>query len=129
MQPMFLIHKSMRKIIHFLKITEGKKLLRECFKHSCKEVPDPLLKAPTPLSSLTPFFKSLCPIPLFSVSPLLRYFGQYLPPSQPPSAIIQLPTNLLGLNKYQKSNFKSSTVFFYQKSIFNLLNPFTNRLS
>ena len=33
-----------------------------------------------------------------------------------------------GLNKYQKGDFTSSTVAFYQKSIFNLLNPFTNRL-
>ena len=33
---------------------------------------------------------------------------------------------LLGLNKYQKGDFTSSTVAFYQKSIFNLLNPFTN---
>ena len=29
----------------------------------------------------------------------------------------------LGLNKYQKGDFTSSTVAFYQKSIFNLLNP------
>ena len=33
MLSMFLIHKG-TKIIHFLKITEEKKLLRECFKHS-----------------------------------------------------------------------------------------------
>ena len=34
MVPMFLIHKGSFKIIHFLKIIEEKKLLRECFKHS-----------------------------------------------------------------------------------------------
>ena len=34
MLPMFLIHKGTFKIIHFLKITEKKKLLRECFKHN-----------------------------------------------------------------------------------------------
>ena len=32
MLPMFLIHKDTFKIIHFLKITEEKKLLREYFK-------------------------------------------------------------------------------------------------
>ena len=32
----------------------------------------------------------------------------------------------MGLNKYQKGNFTSSIVAFYQKSIFDFLNPFTN---
>ena len=32
----------------------------------------------------------------------------------------------MGLNKYQKGDFTSSTVAFYQKSIFDLLNLFTN---
>ena len=40
---------------------------------------------------------------------------------QPPPALI------LGLNKYQKGDFTSSTVAFYQKSIFNHLDPLTNR--
>ena len=31
MLPLFLIHKGMFKIIYFLKITEEKKLFRECF--------------------------------------------------------------------------------------------------
>ena len=30
------------------------------------------------------------------------------------------------LNKYQKGDSTSSTVAFYQKSIFGFLNPFTN---
>ena len=34
----------------------------------------------------------------------------------------------MGLNKYQKGDFNSSTVAFYQKSIFDFLNPFTNTL-
>ena len=41
-----------------------------------------------------------------------------------PALPLLLP--LAGLNKYQKSDFTSSTVAFYQKSLFDLLNPFTN---
>ena len=37
------------------------------------------------------------------------------------------PALTLGLNKYQKGDFTSSTVAFYQKSIFKLLNLFTKR--
>ena len=49
---------------------------------------------------------------------------------QPPPALTR-PTNLpdtelTGLNTYQKDDFTSSTVAFYQKSVFNLLNPFKN---
>ena len=32
----------------------------------------------------------------------------------------------MGLNKYQRGDFTSSTVAFYQKLIFDFLNPFTN---
>ena len=32
----------------------------------------------------------------------------------------------MGLNKYQKGDFNSSTDAFYQKSIFDFLSPFTN---
>ena len=71
------------------------------------------------------------------------------PPFKPPSALIQPPTNFfiglnkylkgdftsstiafnhqptfLGLNKYQRGDFTSSTVALYQKWIFYLLNPF-----
>ena len=31
----------------------------------------------------------------------------------------------MGLNKYQMGDFTSSTVAFYQKSVFDFLNPFT----
>ena len=34
----------------------------------------------------------------------------------------------MGLNEYQKGDFNSSTVAFYQKSIFDFLNPFRNTL-
>ena len=34
----------------------------------------------------------------------------------------------MGLNKYQTGDFNSSTVAFYQKSIFDFLNPFRNTL-
>ena len=46
----------------------------------------------------------------------------------PPALIRQTNppyTYLTGLNKYQKGDFISSIVAFYQKSTFNLLNPFT----
>ena len=32
----------------------------------------------------------------------------------------------MGLSKYQKHDFTNSTVAFYQKSIFDFLNPFRN---
>ena len=32
----------------------------------------------------------------------------------------------MGLKYYQKCDFTSSTIAFYQKSIFEFLNPFTN---
>ena len=41
---------------------------------------------------------------------------------QPSTALIW-PTNLPLLNKYQKSDFTSWTVAFYQKLISKLLNP------
>ena len=49
---------------------------------------------------------------------------------RPPPALIRhtkLPyTQLTALNKYEKGDFTSSTVAFYQKSIFDFLNPFAN---
>ena len=47
----------------------------------------------------------------------------------PPPALIRLNLTFLALNEYQKGDFISSTVAFFQKLIFNILNPFTNRLS
>ena len=54
---------------------------------------------------------------------------QTVPPTltQPPPALIRhtnLPyTQLTGLNKYQKGDFTSSTIAFYQKSIFDFYMP------
>ena len=63
----------------------------------CKGVLAPLFLRDQPLEpAYPPFLKSLCPLPSFLFHPLLRYFG---------------------LNKYQKGEFTSSTIAFYQKSI------------
>ena len=75
------------------------------------------------LTLLAPLFKICFPCPLF-----------WQPPSLHPHAIPSCPnpTNqptFLGLNIYQKGDFTSLAVTFYQKSVFNLLNPFTSRLS
>ena len=47
---------------------------------------------------------------------------------QAPPALIR-PTKIPWFKQYQKGNFTSSTVAYYQKSIFNLLNLFKNKLS
>ena len=98
-----------------------------------KGVPVPLLfKVPTPWLSLPPpFLKYLFPLPSFLFHPLLRYFRQFPSLSCNPLLPYIEPTNqptFHGLNKYQNSDLTSSTVAFYQKSILNLLNLFTNRL-
>ena len=61
------------------------------------------------------------------IPPLFKVFYT-VPPTlmQPPPALIH-STKLLGLKKYQ--SFISSKVAFYQNSVLNLLNPFTNSLS
>ena len=62
--------------------------------------------------------------------PLLSF--QTVPPTltQPLLALIQranLPyTSLTVLNKYEKGDFTSSTVAFYQKSVFDFLHTLTN---
>ena len=72
----------------------------------------------------TPFLKSLFLLPSFLLHSLLRYFRQFPPPSRNPTC--PNPTHQLSLhiinafNKYQKSDFTSSTVAFYQKSIFDI---------
>ena len=58
----------------------------------------------------------------------VRYFRQFPPHSPTPLLTLFNQPTFLGLNKYQKDDFTSSTVTFYQKSIFSILNPFTNRL-
>ena len=88
----------------------------------CKGVPapPPLCKAPTLWPSLPPpFSKFLYPLPYFLFHLLWKYFRQFPHPHTNPSCTN--PTNqptFLGLNKYQKGEFTSSTVAFYQKSIF-----------
>ena len=91
--------------------------------------PPPFFKAPIP--SLSSLFKIFVSPPLFSVPPPFKVFQTVAPtPIQPPLTLIQhtnLPyIQLMSLNKYQKGDFNSSTVAFYQKSIFDFLNPFTN---
>ena len=46
-----------------------------------------------------------------------------------PLTVLIQPTSLPWFKQISEGAFTSSTVAFYQKSFFNLLNPFTNRLS
>ena len=100
----------------------------------CKGVPapSPFLRH-TPLTQLAaippPPFRIFLSLPFFLFHPLLRYSRQFPPTLTQPSPTLIRPTNLPYCKKHQKDDFTSSTVAFYQKSIFNLLNPFTNRLS
>ena len=88
---------------------------------------------PTPWPSLirptSSIFKIFVSPPLFSVPPLLRYFKQFSLPSRNPLLPQSDQPTFLGLNKHQKGDFTSSTVAFYQKSVFNILNLVINRLS
>ena len=91
-------------------------------------VPAPLRHPPLDLVP-PPFFKSLSPLSSFLFHPLLRYFRQ-TPTLLQPSPALTRPTNLPWFKQISKEwfyCFTSSTVAFYQKSMFNLLNPFTNR--
>ena len=88
-----------------------------------------LFKALTLCPSLPTFLKALFPLSSFLFHPLLRYFRQFPPHSRNPLLPKSDQPTFLGLNTYQKGDCTSSTVASYQKSIFNLLNPFTNRLS
>ena len=94
-----------------------------------KGVPASLFKAPTPWSNFSPFLKSLFSFPFFLFQSLLKYFRQIPPPCNLLLAWSNHQPTILGLNKYQMGDFTRSTVAFYQKSIFNLSNPITNRLS
>ena len=90
-------------------------------------VPAPL-KAPTHWPSFP--LKSLFLLSFFLFHLLLRYFRQTLHPHATPSWPLIRQINLPWFKKISKEwfyYFTSSTVAFYQKSIFNLLNPFTNR--
>ena len=78
-----------------------------------------------------PLFKIFVSPLLFSAPPPFKVFQTVPPPSRntpifqtvPPLTLIQY-TNIL--NKHQKGDFTSSIVAFYQKPIFDFLNPFTN---
>ena len=87
--------------------------------------PPPFLRPP-PLDPACPppLLKSLFPLPSYRST----HFKGILDSSPNTHATPYCPT-FLGLNKYQNGDFTSSTIAFYQKSIFNLLNPFTNRSS
>ena len=92
--------------------------------------PPPLFfKALTPWPSCSPFLKTLFTLPSFLFHLLLRYFRQFPPLSRNPLQPSSDQPTFLDLRKYQKGGFNNSTVAFYQKSIFNILNAFTNRLS
>ena len=96
-----------------------------------KGIPAPLFKAPTPWPSLPPFLKLLFPLPYFMLHPLLRYFPQS-PFPHPHANLLLLQSDQptpFRFKQISKGYFTSSTVTFYQKSISNLSNLFTNRLS
>ena len=122
---------SLKLLILILSTTPSKIVLfKEIGSHSSYggSSPPSLFKAPTPWPSLPPFLKFLFPLPS-SVPPPFKVFYTFPPPSRNPLLSSSNQRTFLGLNKYQKSDFTSSTVAFYQKSIFNLLNAFTNRFS
>ena len=82
----------------------------------------PLFKALTPWPSFLAFSPSICFPPSFLFHLLLRYFRQF--PHHRATTSCPNPNNQPFL-KYQKGDFTSSSVTFNQKSIFNILNPFT----
>ena len=76
-----------------------------------------------------PLFKLFVPPPLFSAPPSFKVFWTVpFTQTQPLPALVR-PTNFPCLKQISKGHFTSSTVAFHQKSVFNLLNPLTNRLS
>ena len=89
-----------------------------------KAVPAPLppFLRHSPLAQLVPFLKSLFLLHSFLFHPLLRCFRYSFHRNVSPYC--SPPTSQ---TYFQKGDFTSSTVSFYQKSIFNLLYPFTNR--
>ena len=91
----------------------------------------PLFKAPTPFLSLPPthLFKFFVFPPLFSVPPPFKVF-QTVPPTltQIPPAVI-CSTNISWFKQIAKGQIYQFNCCFLSKINFNLLNPFTNRLS
>ena len=92
-------------------------------------VPPPFFQAPTPWPSIPPFLKSLFPLSSFLFHPVLRYFRQSPPPSHNPLVSLIQPTNLSWFKQISKRLFYQFNCHFLSKLIFNLLNPFTNKLS
>ena len=76
-----------------------------------------------------PIFKFLCPLPSFPFHPLLRYFRQFTPPSCKSVSQPFWPTNLSWFKQISKGWIYQFNCHFLSKTNFNLLNPFTNRLS
>ena len=89
----------------------------------------PLFKAPTPWPSLLPppFLKPLCLLPSVLLHPLLRYFRQFPHPHANPSS--SNLTNQLSWFKLSKGQIYQFNCCLLSKINFNLLNPFTSRLS
>ena len=99
----------------------------------CKRVPapppPPCFLRHSPLDPACPPSKICVYLPLCSVPPLLRYFRQS------PRTIMQIPpapirpTNLSCFKEMSKQQIYQFNCRFLSKISFNLLNPFTNRLS
>ena len=98
--------------------------------HIRKGVPaSPLFKAPIRWPRLLPpFLKSLFPLFSFLLHSLLRYFDSSPQPHANPSCPNR-PTNPPWIKQISKGRFCQFNRYFLSKSFFNLLNPFTNRLS
>ena len=93
-----------------------------------KRVPAPLLSflRHPPLDPDCPLvFKIFVSSPFFSVPPPFKVFQTVIPhPHKTPffhNLTHQLSLHITGLNKYQMSDLTSSTIAFYQKSIFDFL--------
>ena len=81
------------------------------------------------MTQFDPILNSLFLLPSFLFHPLLSCYRQLPQPyatSSCPKMSYQHSLHIMGLNKYQKDDFATSTFAFYQKSIFNFLNPFAN---
>ena len=83
----------------------------------CKGVPapSPFLRHPSLDPACPTFLKSLFPLPSFLFHPLLRCFRQFSPPLQPPSALIQPPTNLPWLKQISEGWFYQFNCRFLSK--------------
>ena len=87
----------------------------------------PFLRHPPLDPACPPFLKSLCPLPSVLLHPLLRYFRQFPHPHANPSS--PNLTNQLSWFKLSKGQIYQFNCCLLSKINFNLLNPFTSRLS